>query len=324
MLDAGFPLLEALNLVHEQLPVGKLKDAVLSIRTDVSEGKSLSQALGEYPQYYNAFYINLVKAGEMSGSLSAVLFRLATTLEVRQELRSKMISALIYPSIMLLTSIGVVVFLLVVVIPNVTQLFIDAEHALPGATAFLIVLSQFLSEWGWLLLIVIVTSMVGMSVFVKTPRGRNWMESALLKFSLTKQLVTQRVSETLALLLESGVTIILALDITAKSTGFSRVEFGLREVSKKVAQGDGLADSLQAVGYFPHLDLRMIHAGELSGNLEKMLRRVADGESQNLSQATERFMGILEPVIVLFMGLVVGFVAIAVMLPIFEMNQLIS
>lgn len=323
MLDAGFPLIEALSLVEEQLPVGYLREAVISIRNNVSEGQSFSQALGEYNEYFSSFYINLVSAGEASGALSAVLQRLATTLESRQQLRGKLASALIYPAIMLLTSIGVLGFLLVVVVPNVVQLFADAEQALPLMTQILIAVSQFLDQWGWLLALLLLAACVASSWGLQTEKGHDWLERQLLRLPTVRRLVAQRVSETLALLLESGVTIILALEITAKATGFRRVEASLGNVSRSVGQGLGLSDALQQTGHFPTLDVRMIHSGELSGNLEAMLRRVAEAEATHLQRSIERFMGLLEPVIVLMMGLMVGFVAVAVMLPIFEMNELI-
>lgn len=328
LLEAGFPVMDALKGVEEQIRSGDpLREVITEVRNAVSEGQALSEALGKFPRIFSAVYTSLVRAGERSGALDVVLERLATVMEEEARIRARIVSALIYPMVMASVGFLILVFLMTVVVPKVVVVFQESQQALPWVTRSLLVVSDFLKAWGGLTILLLVAGAFALSWWSKTPAGRFKMERLLFALPgmgyIFLRVVTLRVSQLLGLLLRSGVPIITSLQVTADATGFVSIREALLRVALGVERGHALADALHQTHCFPGLALRMIQAGEQSGTLEAMLERVARLYREELERLSERIMHLVEPVIILVMGSVVAYVVIAVLLPIFEMNQLI-
>ena len=328
LLEAGFPVIEALRGVEEQIRSGDpLREIITEIRNAVSEGQALSDAFQRFPRIFSPIYTSLVRAGERSGALEVVLERLATVMEEEARIRGRIGSALIYPVVMAVVGMLILIFLMTVVVPRVVVVFQESQQVLPWVTRSLLAVSGFLKAWGWLLSLSLFVGFFSLSWWSKTTAGRPKMERFLLALpglgNFLLRVVTLRVSQLLGLLLSSGVPIITSLQVTADATGFVSIRSDLLRVAQGVERGQSLADALHQTKRFPGLALRMIQAGEQSGNLEIMLDRVARLYREEIERLSERIMHLVEPVIILLMGSVVAYVVVAVLLPIFEMNQLI-
>ena len=328
LLEAGFPVIEALKSVEEQIRGGEpFRETIAEVRNAVSEGQALSDALGRFPRIFSSIYSSLVRAGERSGALDVVLERLASVMEEEARIRSRITSALIYPAVMASVGFIILVFLMTVVVPRVVVVFQDSHQTLPWVTRSLLAVSDFIKSWGVLAGVIMLGGIVLLSWWAKTPAGRPRVEQFLFALpwlgNFFLRIVTLRVSQLLGLLLHSGVPIITSLQVTAEATGFVSIRSDLLRVAQGVERGQSLADALFQTNRFPGLALRMIQAGEQSGNLEVMLDRVARLYQEEIERLSERIMQLVEPVIILLMGSVVAYVVVAVLLPIFEMNQLI-
>ncbi len=327
LLAAGFSVVNALRSVEEQLQSHSSRGMIVDIRNAVVEGQSLSAALALYPETFSPTYRSLVEAGEASGALETVLERLAGIMENQQRLRGRLISAMIYPLVLLTTGLVVVSFLLSVVVPKIVIMFQDSNQALPLLTRSLIVLSRLVSEWGVVLAVGLGVSSLALVCRIKTRQGRLKFEDRLFRLPFFKtylrQLVTLRLTQTLGLLLTSGVPVLRSLQVAAKTTGFLLMAQRMKKVVRRVEQGEGIAQALAGTDLVAEISLRMIQTGEQAGNLEKMLERIARMQDENMQRTTERIMNFMEPAIVLILGAIVAYVVVAVLLPIFEMNQLI-
>ena len=327
LLEADFTLVKALRFVEEQVRSKSMRQMIVEIRNLVVEGQSLSNALGRYPSSFPEFYRNLVQAGETSGTLDNVLNRLAVIMENQQRIKSKLISVMLYPAITMTTAIFVLAFLLHVVVPKIVVLFEGNDQALPLITRSLLWASQIFEQWG---LIALVASGLTVAFFVFwgiKGRGRPLLERVLFvtpfvgKFLMG--LITLRLCQTLQMLMSSGVPILKSIQAASKTTGFVNVENALKSVITAVGQGESLSASLSETNLLPDIALSMIQSGENTGNLEKMLERVAKQYDEDIQRTMERAMSLVEPIIILLMGGIVSYVVISVMLPIFEMNKLV-
>jgi general secretion pathway protein F len=259
--------------------------------------------------------------------LETVLEQLAEVMEAQAAMRSKLISAMIYPLIMAVSGFLILVFLMSVVVPRVVQVFQDTQQVLPLITRSLLAISDFFVAWGVLLIIGLMISTLLFSLWAKSEKGRPRFERILFRTpfvgTMMTRIITLRITQTLALLLRSGVQVIESLQITADATGFVTMQEELGKVSRSVAQGGALSAAMEKTNRFPSLALRLIQAGESSGKLEEMLERAAKIYEEEIRRVNERMMSMIEPMIVLLMGGVVAYVVVAVLLPIFEMNTLI-
>ncbi|MBF0429205.1 MAG: type II secretion system F family protein, partial [Magnetococcales bacterium] len=249
-------------------------------------------------------------------------------MEEERRIRSRLVSAMIYPSVMMVVGGIILVFLVSVVVPKVTVVFKESQQVLPLVTRSLLAVSDFVREWGVVAGIGLGVGVVLFSWWAKSTKGRPVMERLLWKVPLLgdffSQIATMRVCQLLGLLLRSGVPVITSLQVTADVTGFVTIRSGMLEVARAVERGESLAEALERSGYFQGLAVRMIQAGERAGNLESMLDRAAQLYREEIEHALERLMHMVEPVIILVMGSVVGYVVVAVLLPIFEMNQFVK
>ncbi|BCS55840.1 type II secretion system inner membrane protein GspF [Geobacter sp. SVR] len=328
LVASAVPLYEAMGSLYEQEENPSLKQVLARVSARIAEGASLSRALAAEPKVFGESYVSMVAAGEAGGALEAVLERLADFLEEQDQVRSRVTSAMSYPILMVIVGSGVMMFLLTVVIPKIVVIFENSKAALPLITVVLIKLSHFLRGWWW---IPVGLAVASVPLYRKAMLREHWRfrrDTLLLKLPLAgnmqKQLVLSRFARVLGLLLASGVPIIRALEITSEVLVNRVYRTFLREVMEEVAQGASLSGSLRKSSLFPPLLVHLTAVGEKGGTLETMLMKAGLAYEREFSARLTRLMGLMEPLLVLAMGLAVGIVVVAVLLPIFEMNQLIK
>jgi general secretion pathway protein F len=328
LLGAGMPLVPSLTILMQQANNPLLKKSLAQIREQVNEGKSLTESMSEFPRVFPPFYLNMVRAGEASGTINLVLERLADFSENQQALMNKIRSALAYPIIMFIIGTSVIFLLMTFVVPKITGIFTDMNQALPLVTTILIKVSNFLKSFWWFILVLLAVSATAFKyITIGTEAGRRMWDGAKLKIPVWGQvnlkIAIARFCRTLATLLQSGVPLLAAMEIVRNIVNNVLIGNAIRQAAKDLEEGKGLSGPLTKSGIFPPLVTEMIAVGEQSGTLEAMLNRIA-AAYENESQASIMVMtSLLEPFMILVMGLVVGFIVISILLPIFEMNQLV-
>lgn len=328
LVASSVPLFEAMGSLHEQEENDVLKRVLTRVNARIAEGAALSRALAAEPRFFGDSYVSMVAAGEASGALDVVLERLADFLEEQEQVRSRVVSALAYPILMILVGGGVMVFLLTVVIPKIVVIFEDSKAALPLITIALIKFSHLLRNLWWIPAGMAIASVPLYRTAMKTDAFRLRRDTLLLRLpvagGMLQRLILSRFARVLGLLLSSGVPIIRALDITGEVLVNRVYRAMLHGVMEEVAQGGSLSASLRKRPLFPPLLVHLTGVGEAGGTLEQMLLRAGTAYEREFSTSLTRLMGLMEPFLVLGMGLAVGIVVMAVLLPIFEMNQLIK
>lgn len=327
LIGAGFPLVSALDALLSQTEGLALKRTLARVKDLVVEGNGFAQALAQFPSVFPPIYVNMVRAGETSGTLEIVLERLADITEKQQALANRIKAALAYPVFMLFFGTLVLVILLTYIVPTITTIFSDMKQQLPAATRILIGTSDFLKENGWMIAVFLAAALFALRRWRKSPAGRRRLDAWLLKFpgagGLIRKLAVGRFSRTLGSLLENGVTLLTALDIVRNIVGNERLAEAVSQSAIEVGKGRALWLALSETGVFPGLAVQMIQVGEQSGELEKMLYKIADVFENEVETTILRLTSYLEPVMILVMGCAVGFIVLSICLPIFEMNQLI-
>jgi len=325
LLGAGLPLDEALASVAAQLEHPGMVRALGRVREEVIQGESLHAALGRHAGIFPSLYVNMVQVGESSGSLDQVLQRMADFLEDQARLKSRIRSAMAYPVLMALIGTGVMLFLFAFVVPKVTRMLEDLDRALPLPTLLLIRFSDFLGTWWWLLAILLVLAGWTLARYRRSEEGRFRLDrlalSAPLFGKLNLQIATSRFTRTLSTLLHSGVPMLTALDICGNLMPNRVLQRALGDTIVAVREGEGLAAPLKRSGVFPPMVAQMAAVGEKSGELEGMLLRVSDAYEHQVEMTISGLLSLLEPVMILVMGSVVGFIVMAILLPIFEASQ---
>ncbi|MFA5321702.1 MAG: type II secretion system F family protein, partial [Smithella sp.] len=305
-----------------------MKKTLAQIREQVNEGKGMTEAMSQFPRIFPPFYLNMVRAGEASGTINLVLERLADFSENQQALMSKVRSSLAYPIIMFFVGTLVIFLLMAFVVPKITTIFTEMNQTLPLVTIILIKVSNFLKSFWWLIFILLGAGAAGFKYMTSgTQSGRRTWDNARLKIPVMGQInlkiAIARFCRTLATLLQSGVPLLAAMGIVRNIVNNVVIGDAIRQAAKDLEEGKGLSGPLTKSGLFPPLVTEMIAVGEQSGSLEAMLNRIATAY-ENESQSSIMIMtSLLEPLMILFMGLVVGFIVISILLPIFEMNQLV-
>jgi len=328
LLGAGLPLVSSLEALIAQATNPKLKKTLAQIKEEVNEGSSFAWSISHYPGIFSPFYINMVRAGEASGTLDIVLERLADFNESQQALRGKIKAALAYPIFMFLIGSFVLFFLTTFIVPKITGIFSEMHQTLPGITIFLISISGFLKSFWPVIVFIFIVSFIGVRhMFSKTVKGQYLRDKIKLKMPLfgplTHKMAVARFSRTLGTLLDSGVPMLTALSIVGKVVNNRLIADSIAEASRDVEEGQNLSVTLSRSRLFPPIVSQMISAGEQSGTLEKMLYKVSDSLENEVESNITMMTSMLEPVMILVMGLLVGFIVISILLPIFEMNQLI-
>lgn len=300
---------------------GFYQQLLISVKERVAGGAGLHRALEDFGDFFPDFYISMIQAGEMSGSLDRVLTKLSDFLERQQDIRSKVRSAMIYPLLMMGVSIVVLSFLFTFVIPKIVKIFKDTQSTLPPVTQVLIFVSNVFTNYWWLLIIVVALIAALVKRFVRTQRPL--VDRLLLSMpgGVMKSLCYGRFARTMAFLLEGGLPVLKALSLSAKSTGNTDIEASVRRAAERVTEGQRLSAALDG---FPPVFLQLVATGEKSGRLPETLNKAADSYEDEFSRSIGRVVALFEPLMILVMGLVVGFIVLAVLLPMFQLNQLIK
>lgn len=327
LLAAGFPLVGAMETMLTQTRSPAIKRILARTKDAVLEGESFADALAMSPDVFSPLYINMIRAGETSGTLEIVLERLADIAEKQQLLVGRIKSAVTYPIFMAFIGILVLFFLITFIIPSISAIFADMGQILPAPTRFLIQLSRIFQSFWWLGFLVIAALVIVFQHIKKTDQGQLIFDRWILKIPATgdivKKLSVARFARTLGSLLENGISMMIALDIVKNITGNVVISKAIATATDEVERGIGLGNALAAESVFPNLAIQMIQVGEQSGKLEAMLEKVADIYEKEAEARVMRMTSLLEPVMILIMGVAVGFIVLSICLPIFEMNQLV-
>jgi len=328
LLGAGVQLVDALAALSEQASRASTKRVLSQVRERVREGSSLADALAAHPYIFSDLYVGMIRAGEQAAALEAVLNRLAEYSERQSEFMSKVRGALTYPIIMMCVGAAIMGFLVTYVVPQVATIFQQQHAALPLATQILIAVSSFLTGYWPELLVVLAASIAGITAGLRTPRGRRWYDTVMLRAPFLGQtmirIICARFARTLATLLAAGVQLLPALDAVKGVVTNGLLREAVEQSRESIREGHGMGQTLAQSGLFPPLLIEMIKVGERSGELENMLERVADNYEHEVSHSLSQVTTVLEPVMTLAMAAVIVFMMLAVLMPIFQLNQLMQ
>jgi len=324
MIDAGLPLVQCLDILSNQTENKSFKKVLSSVKNSVEQGATFSDALRRHPKVFDELYVNLVGAGEIGGILDTILNRLAVYIEKAVKLKGQLKSAMYYPTGILVVAVGVICVMLIKVIPTFEKMFKDLGNAkLPAPTLFVVKISHgFINNW-YLIFGTMIGIVVGLSLARRTAQGRELIDRALLRIPIVgptlRKIIVARFTRTLGTLLASGVPILDALDICAKTAGNKVVEYALLRAKAKIAEGHNMADPLADSKVFPTMVVQMIGVGEQTGAMDAMLQKIADFYEEEVDAAVTGLTSLIEPVMMAFLGVVVGGLIIAMYLPIFKL-----
>jgi len=326
MINAGVPIVQAISIIEEQIENPYFKTVVKSIREDIEGGSAIADALAKFPDCFGTLYVNMTKAGELGGILDTILQRLSEYLEAAEELKGKVKGAMIYPAAIVVICFGVTLFLLVFVIPAFKDVFEGFGKELPAPTQILIDLSDFLINKIVFVIVGIFGVVFGGIKFYKTDYGRKFLEPRMLKAPVIGPVLvktaTAKFTRTFGTLVASGVPILSAMETVAKTSGNWAVEKAVMDARESIREGEKIAEPIAASGIFPPMVTQMIKVGEETGNLDEMLTKIADFYDVEVDAAVKGMTAMIEPLIMVFLGVVVGGIVIAMYLPIFSMGQM--
>jgi general secretion pathway protein F len=328
LVRSGLPLDEALQAVAEQTEKPRIKSVVLGVRAKVLEGHALADGLADFPRVFPELYRATVAAGEQSGHLDTVLERLADYTENREQLRSRTMNAMLYPVMLLVVCTGIVFLLLTFVVPKIVKQFESSKTELPFLTKMLIAFSDFARNWGWLVILALGLGLWLFTRWLRNPAARRRFHSTLLHMPLIGKVVrgnnTARFARTLATLTSSAVPVLEALRISGEVVTNLPMRDAVQEAATKIREGAPIGRSLAATRMFPPMMIHLIASGETSGDLETMLDRAATNQEREMDTILSTFVGLLGPLMILVMGGLVLLIVLAMLLPIFQLNQLIK
>lgn len=328
MINAGVPILQALQIMCEQTGNAKLRRKLYTVRNDIEGGSSLYEALKKHPDVFDALYSNMVNAGETGGILDQVLLRLAEYIEKAAKLKAKIKSAMIYPGVVVTVAVAVITVILIFVIPTFEQMFRESGGALPLPTQVVINLSNFVVNNFLLLIGVLVASLIAFRFFYKWEKGQilvdRWILFLPVFGPLLRKAAVAKFSRTLSTMISSGVPILNALDIVSRTSGNKTVERGVLEAKKSIAEGQTLSEPLDETGVFPPMVIHMISIGETTGALDSMLGKIADFYDDEVDVAVDALTSLIEPIMIVFLGVVVGGLVISMYLPIFSIADTLA
>ncbi|MFC1505415.1 type II secretion system F family protein, partial [Thermodesulfobacteriota bacterium] len=318
----------AIDTLIPQTKAPAFKKLLARVKDSIVEGNSFAGALALYPNAFTPLFINMVRAGESSGTLEIVLERLADIMEKQQALKNRIRSALAYPALMSLVGAAVLFILLAYIVPSITTIFTDMNQILPAPTRFLIAVGELFKHYWWIVLIVLVALPIAFRSFKKTAKGLYLYDKTILTLPLVGPLLSKlavaRFARTLGSLLENGVSMLAALEIVKNIVGNTLIAETIDAAAVDVGKGQGLGQALSQSDVLPYLSIQMIQVGEQSGELEPMLNKIADVFENEFEASIMSMTALLEPVMILVMAVAVGFIVLSICLPIFEMNQLIK
>jgi type IV pilus assembly protein PilC len=328
MVKAGISLQDSLESIASQTENHKFKAVVTDLKCRIEGGQSLSQALAEHADVFNELFINMVAAAEISGSLSDMLQKLAAYLDQEASTRSQVVTAMVYPIIIAVMAVGTTIFMLCFVLPRFTAIFAGKEHLLPTPTKFLIATSYFLRTYWYFIVPALGGIFWGLHLGVQTPKGRVWWDGAKLKIPLIsllcRSLYITRSLHTMGALIRSGVPILNTLAITAQITGNVHFKAMWLNVHEDVREGRKICTSLTRYKLMPSNVTQMIRAGEESGNMGLVLKDISEFYARELTSVIKMVTSMIEPIMIIVMGVLVGFIAMSIILPIFKMSSLVT
>jgi type IV pilus assembly protein PilC len=323
MIDAGLPLVQSLEILGGQQDNKVFQKAIMGVRSQVEQGSTLANALRQYPKVFDDLYTNMVEAGEAGGILDGILQRLSLYIEKNVKLKSAVKSAMIYPSSVLVIMVAVIILLMWKVVPVFTQLFLGLGAELPLPTRIVIGISNFVQSWIILVFIGTAALVFGVAAWYKTPGGRMFIDSLLLKIPLIgmllRKIAVARFTRTLSTLISSGVPLLDGLTITARTSGNAVIEKAIMQVRKGVEEGRTLADPLKETAVFPGMVTQMIGVGEQTGALDSMLGKISDFYEDEVDVAVKNLLTLMEPILLVVLGVVVGGIVISLYLPLFSL-----
>jgi type IV pilus assembly protein PilC len=328
MIDAGLPIIQCMDILQSQQENATLKKMLKTIKDQVESGSTLAEALKKFPNQFDNLFVNMVAAGEAGGILDVILKRLAGYMEKAARLKRKVKGAMVYPAITVAVAVIVVAIILVFVIPVFQEMFADFGSALPGPTLIVIAISEFVKAKIHLMIIGLVIFFFAFKKYYSTNKGRLMVDAIALKLPvfgmLLRKVAVAKFTRTMGTMLGSGVAILEALDIVARTAGNRIVENAIYSVRSGISEGRTMADPLQASGVFPPMVCQMIAVGESTGALDAMLEKIADFYDEEVDQAVENLTAMIEPMMIIFLGVVVGGLIVSMYLPIFKMAAAIG
>jgi type IV pilus assembly protein PilC len=328
MINAGLPLVQSLNILAAQTENKALAEVTRSVVYDVESGNTLADAFSKHPKAFSALYVNMVAAGEAGGILDTILLRLATFLEKNDALVRKVKGAMIYPGVIISVAMVAIVILLIFVIPTFQGMFASANMELPLPTRIVIGMSNFLTHFWWAILAVIGGAVFAIRSYYASPAGRLQIDAMLLKAPVLGDVIRKsavsRFTRTLGTLVSSGVSILEGLEITAKTAGNQVVHNAVMESRQSIAGGETIAAPLEKSKVFPPMVISMIAVGEQTGGLDEMLSKIADFYDEEVDVAVSALLSLMEPAMIVVLGVIVGGMVIAMYLPIFDMMNTVQ
>lgn len=324
--DAGLPIVQSLQILTDMQRPGKFKSSLSSVTEEVQSGTQLSDAMSRFPKIWDKLYTNLVKAGESAGALDVILRRLAEFREKAERLKRKVIGALVYPAAVMTIAGAILTFIMVFIVPKFEQIFKELGVQLPGVTIALIDFSNFIgSWWGASLLLGIILAIIGIKMLKQTDKGGNFIDRVWMRTpvfgNIVKKSSVARFTRTLGTLVTSGVGFLDALDITKSATPNVVVRNAIQAVRDSVKEGETINEPLRRSGVFDDIVVNMIKVGEETGELDKMLIKIADNYDEEVDSAVAAMMSLLEPLLIVFMGGAVGFIVIALFMPLIKLIE---
>jgi type IV pilus assembly protein PilC len=328
MIDAGLAMVQCLQALADQTQNKVMRDVIKDVCTRVEGGDSFSEALQKHPKVFNRLYFSMVSAGEKGGLLAEILARLATYLENTARLRKKVKSALMYPTIVTVVAIGITTFLLVKVIPVFGEIYSGFGAKLPGPTQFLINLSNFVKSYFLLIFAALGGLIYAWLYFIKTKSGREFWDAKRIKLPIfgpiAHKICLARFSRTLSSLIRSGVPILEVLQIVSQTVGNVVMEKAIRSAASDIERGEGISTALSRHPVFPNMLIRMCTAGEQTGKMDAMLERISDFLDEEIETTLSGLTSLIEPLLIVFLGVVIGGMVICMFLPIFKLSEVVS
>lgn len=328
MIDAGLAMVQSLQALAEQTSNKAMRDIIKDVTARVEGGDNFSDALRKHPKTFDRLYVSMVDAGEKGGLLAEILARTATFLENRQRMNKKIKSAMMYPSVVSCVAIVITVFLLLKVVPVFAEIFSGFGAKLPGPTQFVIDLSDFIKKWWYLIFGGAGAAVYGWFWYISTPPGRAFWDRIRIKLPLfgviAHKIILARFTRTFSALIRAGVPILEVLNIVANTSGHVWMEKSIRQAASDIEKGEGISTALGKHPIFPTMIIRMMTAGEQTGKIDAMLERIADFLDEEIETVLSGLTALIEPILIVFLGVVVGGIVICMFLPIFKLSDLVS
>ncbi|MBZ0269020.1 type II secretion system F family protein [bacterium] len=328
MINAGLPLVQCLDILSRQLEKETFRDITKKVMSDIEAGGTLSDAMGKHAGAFDDLYVNMVNAGEAGGILDTILMRLADYIEKIEALKRKVKSALMYPAVVMLVAMGATLFMLMFIIPTFARMFSDFGAELPLPTQIVLGASNFIRAWWWAVAAGAVGGVLGLKRYYNTDGGKHRIDGLMLKLPVLGDVLRKgavaRFTRTLGTLVSSGVPILDGLEITAKTAGNVIVQDAVMMARTSIREGDTISNPLRQSGVFPPMVVQMITVGEETGALDEMLTKIADFYDDEVDSAVDALTSVIEPIMIVFMGAIVGGMVVAMYLPIFQMVNIVA